>query len=238
MSDDRAQLCVRGENHLQSVLHRGLGGQWRVGDHYAWAPAGAPHQFLLGALTLTSKVSPASLADVGGIVCDSFAEFDAKDMTGRRGEAANPWMYRHPATLSESALPGEVRIRRATSDADVARWEQVVFEANGQEPDPPGELHPAGSQRQPGLSLLLAEQVGAPVGAAMGLVGELSVVVSAVAVLPPMRGAGLGTALTQRVLALAPDLPATLTASELSYGIYGRLGFVEVGRPVHWTKWA
>lgn len=185
---------------------------------------------------MTSKASPAPLADVAGIVCDSFAEFDAHDLPGRRSEAANPWMYRHPAAVSEPALPDGVRIRRVTSDADVARWERVVFEANGQEPDPPGELHPAGSQRQPGLSLLLAEHGRAPVGAAMGLVGEVSVVVSAVAVLPTMRGAGLGTALTLRALALAPGLPATLTASELSYRIYGRLGFVEVGRPAHWTK--
>ncbi|WP_420330099.1 GNAT family N-acetyltransferase [Ornithinimicrobium murale] len=69
----------------------------------------------------------------------------------------------------------------------------------------------------------------------MGLVTGSCVVVSAVAVLPEFRGAGLGIALTQRVLALAPGLPATLSSSEIGHGVYRRLGFVDVGRPIHWA---
>ncbi|WP_367889971.1 GNAT family N-acetyltransferase [Serinicoccus kebangsaanensis] len=49
------------------------------------------------------------------------------------------------------------------------------------------------------------------------------------------RGTGLGTALTQRALALAPGLPATLSSSKMGYGVYRRLGFVDVGRPIHWA---
>lgn len=74
-----------------------------------------------------------------------------------------------------------------------------------------------------------------PIGAALGLVTATSVVVSAVAVLPAARGQGLGTALTQHAMRLAPDLPATLSSSQLGYEVYRRLGFVEVGRPVHWN---
>ncbi|WP_425606986.1 GNAT family N-acetyltransferase [Ornithinimicrobium faecis] len=144
-------------------------------------------------------------------------------------------MHRAPAGLDDHPLPVGAAIRPVASDLDVAAWERVVFESNGGPPSRPGELHPAGSQRQPGLSLLLANVRGRPVGAALGLVTGSCVVVSAVAVLPAFRGTGLGTALTQRVLALAPGLPATLSSSEIGYGVYRRLAFVEVGRPIHWT---
>lgn len=236
MPDARAVCCALGENELQRVLHRGLGRSWVVSRDYGWSPDGAPHPFLLGAVTLTPAASRGVLAEVQGTVCDSFADFDAHDMPGRRGERSNPWMYRAPAVTEQQALPVGATIRPVSSDSEVLVWERVVFEANGDPPSRPGELHPAGSQGQPGLSLLLADLHGRPVGAALGLVTPACVVVSAVAVLAEARGLGLGAALTQRVLALGPgDLPATLSSSESGYGGYSRLGFVEVGRPVHWA---
>lgn len=235
MSDVRAVLCAEGESALQRVLHRGLGQAWAIERDYACSSQGAPHHFLLGAVTLTHEAPSRALCEVQGTVCDSFDDFDADDMPGRRGEESNPWMHRAPAALDAEPLPVGFTIWPVTADADVAVWERVVFESNGGPPSRPGELHPAGSQRQPGLSLLLARFRGLPVGAALGLVTGSCVVVSAVAVLPEFRGAGLGTALTRRVLALAPDLPATLSSSEVGHGVYRRLGFVEVGRPIHWA---
>ncbi len=235
MPDVRALQCAEGESALQRVLHRGLGRAWADDGDYGWSPQGAPHRFLLGAVTLTHEAPRRALSEVQGTVCDSFRDFDAYDMPGRRGDESNPWMHRAPAALNAQPLPVGVAIRPVTADSHVAAWERVVFESNGGPPSRPGELHPAGSQRQPGLSLLLADFRGRSVGAALGLVTGSCVVVSAVAVLPEFRGAGLGIALTQRVLALAPGLPATLSSSEIGHGVYRRLGFVDVGRPIHWA---
>ncbi len=205
-----------------------------MGNDYGWTPEGVPHRFLLGAVTLNMTASAGALAEVQGTVCDSFATFDENDMPSRRRAESNPWMHRAPGAVDDHTLPVGFTIRSVTSDSDTIAWERVVFEANGGPPSRPGELHPAGSQRQPGLSLLLAELNGRPAGGALGLVTRSCLVVSAVAVLPAVRGAGLGTALLQRVLALASELPATLSSSDIGQGVYGRLGFVEVGRPVHW----
>jgi len=44
----------------------------------------------------------------------------------------------------------------------------------------------------------------------------------------------VGRALTQAASLVAPDLPATLAASDLALSAYRQLGFIELLRPVHW----
>lgn len=227
-------MCAEGESRLQAALHAGLGRRWVVGDKIGWAPAGAAHPLLFGAVTLDRDPPIEELLGVAGTICDSHAELTSRALPGRTGQPAPPWMFRKAGPLSRPLPADGVRIRRVTADAEVTVWERIVFRANSVEPDLPGELHPPGSQRYPGLTLLLAEREGEPIGAALGLVSPSCVTVSAVAVLPASRRAGTGTALTTAVLGLAPDRPATLSTSRLGAGIYTRLGFVEVGSAVHW----
>lgn len=144
-------------------------------------------------------------------------------------------MFRGPGPVSNLCTAASaVIIRQVCEDAEVLAWERVVFLANGSEPAIPGELHPAGSQRYPGLTLFLAEADGQLVGAGLGLEGPGSVTVSAMAVLPSHRRCGIGTELTAAALRLAPNKPATLSTSKLGRSAYYRLGFREVGVATHW----
>ena len=47
------------------------------------------------------------------------------------------------------------------------------------------------------------------------------------------RGRGIGSLLTGAAAAVAPEVTATLSATPLGRGVYARLGFTEVGRPLH-----
>lgn len=143
-------------------------------------------------------------------------------------------MFREPRLVPDPCTPSGVVIRQVRENTEVLAWERVVFLANGSGPAAAGELHPAGSQRYPGLALFLAEADGQLIGAGLGLEGPASVTISAIAVLPSHRGRGIGTELTAAALRLAPHKPATLSTSELGRSAYHRLGFREVGRATHW----
>ena len=235
VDDVAVRLCAEGESRLQAALHSGLGRRWVARPKMGWAPAGAPHPLLFGAVTLDRNPPVDALLAVSGRICDSFAELAPQAVPGRTPQPAPPWMFRKAGPPRRVPAVEGVRILRITADAEVTRWERVVFRANGADPARPGELHPPGSQRYPGLALLLAEREGVPIGAALGLVSPSCVTVSAVAVLPASRRAGTGTALTAAVLALAPGKPATLSSSRLGAGLYRELGFQEVGSALHWV---
>ena len=120
------------------------------------------------------------------------------------------------------------------TDADVAWFEYVAFlSADGQLPARSGELHPAGSQHLPGLTLLVAEIDGEGVGTALSVATSRVNNVGAVAVMPAQRERGIGAALTEAAIAAADTVPATLSATAAGRGVYRRLGFTEVGRPLH-----
>ena len=120
------------------------------------------------------------------------------------------------------------------TDADVAWFEYVAFlSADGELPARSGELHPPGSQRQPGMTLLVAEIDGEGVGTALSVATGRVNNIGAVAVMPAHRGRGIAAALTEAAIAVADSVPATLSATPAGRGVYQRLGFTEVGRPVH-----
>ena len=140
-------------------------------------------------------------------------------------------MLRPQGVCSAPEVPGiEVR---PTSDAEL--FEHTSFVAvTGKPPERRGELHPAGSQAAPGLHLFLAWRGELPVGTALAVVHDTGVVVSAVSVVAAERGCGIGARLSAAAVNCAPDRPATLSTSRLGEGVYRRLGFETVGRPLDW----
>jgi GNAT superfamily N-acetyltransferase len=229
MSPHPVELCAHGEAAWHAAAYAGLGARWDDDGRLARGFAAVPHPFLLGAVTLTpDAVVP---ADVPGTVCDSFGRLR---LAGREAEPTGFWMIRDTGRAARlPGVPGLV-IHRAVSDADVAWFEQLAFlAAGGRPPDRPGELHPPGSQRLPGVSLLFAELDGAGVGTAASIATGRVNNVGAVAVLPSFRGRGIASALAEAAAAVAPGVPATLSATPAGHGVYRRLGFLDVGRPVH-----
>lgn len=223
------ELCAHGEAAWHALAYASLHAEWGERDGLARSLGGVPHQYLLGAVTLRDDAEVP--ADVPGIVCDSFARLI---LPGREAAVTGYWMIREPGTAEGAGdVPG-LRIRPALTDDDIAWFEYLAFlAADGALPARSGELHPAGSQHLPGLTLLIAEIDGEGVGTALSVVTPRVNNVGAVAVMPAQRGRGIGSALTQAAIAVAPGRPATLSATPSGRGVYARLGFTEVGRPLH-----
>ncbi|MFT3970916.1 MAG: GNAT family N-acetyltransferase [Micropruina sp.] len=229
MSADPVALCAHGEAAWHSVAYGGLGARWSDDGRLARGHGTVPHYLLLGAVTLSPDA--AVPGDVPGIVGDSFARLR---LPGREAEPGGHWMIREPGTPRASAAVAGLTIHRAASDADVAWFEQLAFLAAGDEPPArSGELHPPGSQRLPGATWLYAELDGVGVGTATSIVTGRVNNIGAVAVLPAFRGRRIATALTEAAIAAGPGVPATLSATDAGRGVYRRLGFREVGRPLH-----
>lgn len=228
MSDPIA-LCAEGEAAWHRFAYDSLGSGWADDGRLARAADTVPHPFLLGAVTLTPDATVPD--EVPGIVCDSYARLS---LPGRRAEPTGHWMVRSGgAAAPVSSVPG-LSIRRAETDDDVVWFEAVAFlAADGTPPSRIGELHPAGSQRQPGVTLLVAEIDGEGVGTALSIVTPRVNNIGAVAVMAAQRGRGIGSLLTEAAAAVAPEVTATLSATPLGRGVYARLGFTEVGRPLH-----
>lgn len=222
-------LCAHGEAAWHALAYASLRAGWVHADGLAHSVGPVPHPMLLGAVTL--ELDAEAPADVPGIVCDSFARLS---LPGREAVLTGHWMIREPAGGDGAGgVPG-LRIRPALTDDDVAWFEYLAFlAADGTLPARSGELHPAGSQHLPGLTLLIAEIDGEGVGTALSVVTPRVNNVGAVAVMPAQRARGIASALTRAAIVVAADLPSTLSATPAGRGVYARLGFIEVGRPLH-----
>jgi len=227
---DAIAVCAAGEAVWQQCAHVGLGGAWRADPGLAWS-TWVPHRFLLAGVTLTARPAlPAGLVQQqSGIVCDSWAALEPGDLPGWTTKPADPWMIREPAPC---ALGGPANVTIAPT-RDALSFEATAFRANGVSAVP-GEMHPVASEGFPGLTLFLAWRRGIPIGTALSVRHPVGVVVCAVNMVPEERRRGVGRALTQAASLVAPDLPATLAASDLALSAYRQLGFIELLRPVHW----
>ena len=229
MTADPVALCAHGEAAWHAALYAGLGARWDDDGRLARGYRAVPHHLLLGAVTLSPDA--AVPGDVPGVVCDSFARLR---LPGREAEPTGHWMIRDGGERGATTPVPGLTIHRVVSDADIAWFEQLIFlAADGRPPSRPGEMHPPGSQSFPGASWLYAELDGVGVGTAASIATSQVNNIGAVAVLPAFRGRGIASALTEAAIAMAPDVPATLSATPAGRGVYRRLGFTEVGRPLH-----
>ena len=226
---DPIALCTAGEAAWHAVAYQSLGARWVNDGRLARALRSVPHRFLLGAVTLVREATVPD--DVPGIVCDSWGVLR---LPGREAEPTGHWMIRAAErSAGLERVPGLV-IRRVVSDEDVAWFEYLAFlAADGELPTSSGELHPPGSQQLAGLTLLVAEIDGEGVGTALSVATDRVNNIGAVTVMPAQRGRGIASALTEAAVAVAPGLPATLSATSAGRGVYRRLGFAELGRPLH-----
>src|ERR1700712_5413977 len=233
MDDDLIGRCAAGEAAWHAGAHAALGAARRRPPSLAWAPAGTPHRYLFGAVTLARKpmLPPPLVRGFSGAVCDSWASLTPADLPGWTSSIADPWMARGPGTSVVPAVPGGSVERTA----DALLFEDTAFRAaGGSPPMRPGELHPAGSGSVPGLPLFLARRDGFAVGTALAVRHHRGVMVSAVNVFEAEPGRGLGSRRTAAAVNVDPGMPATLTASQLGIALYRRQGFHELEPALHW----
>jgi GNAT superfamily N-acetyltransferase len=241
---DPISVAAAGETGWHTEAYAALGVPWHVEHDLAWR-VGASHPFLLAAITVSPDVTAARVlkaaaeAEGSVVVCDSHDRLDLS-YDGYRGAPTDPWMLRPPAPVDPAVAPmvDGVTIRRAGSPDDVEAFERTAFLANDDLAHwVPGALHPRDTTlRRTNLHLLLAEVDGVPIGTALASVNPTGVTVSGVAVVPSLRRRGIGAALVRVAVEVAPDRPASLSASDLGLGTYRRLGFIELARPRHWTR--
>jgi GNAT superfamily N-acetyltransferase len=129
-----------------------------------------------------------------------------------------------------AVAPEAVTVRRVTTEAGLADFEQTLVEAL-----PTQELWPwvPNCFFSPGVletawRFYVAYDDERPVAVAAGWTGERVTLVEMVATRPECRGRGLGAALT--AAAAAGDRPAVLLASDDGRPVYARLGFVPLLR--------
>ena len=227
-ADELIELCAYGEAAWQAAAYGWLGATWTFSDDIAWGQH-VPHRFLLGAVTLGQD--PALPDRLTGTIRDSWGALSSRLGQTHRAEPADPWMVRPAGPSMPPQVPG-LTIEPA---ADAEMFEQVAFiAAGGEPPGQPGELHPRGSERTPGLHLLVAQLDGQLVGSALALIHARGLLVSAVAVVAAHRGRGIGASLTSAAINCAAGRPATLSSSSAGMGMYRRLGFEIVGSPLDW----
>lgn len=227
---DPVALCAEGEAAWHAVGYAGLGATWLDDGQLARAVDRVPHPLLLGAVSVSRDARP--VADVPGVWCDSFANWGVQH--GREPVPTGRWMVADPTDLVLPSIPSGVTVRAVEAVEDVTWFETIAFlAADGQPPSRPGELHPPTSLRLPGLTMFIAEADGAGVGTSLSVRTARVNNIGAVTVMPAYRGRGIGAALTAAACRAAPALPAVLSATDLGAGVYRRLGFTEVGRPLH-----
>lgn len=136
--------------------------------------------------------------------------------------------------------PGvDLRVRRATTAADLFAAEQVlaegypVDEAVGR----PGSALPT-SLTDTDVSVRLATVDGADVAVGMGYVAHGCVNLCGAATLPQARRTGAWGALVHARVDDAPDLPAVAFTSDFSRPGFEHLGFVSVMRFTMWLRTA
>lgn len=146
-----------------------------------------------------------------------------------------PLMVRAPGALPDS-LPAGLEIADVVDEAGLEAFERTLIEHY---PDPLllsyrwGDLND-GRVLGRRTRFLLGLVDGRPVGTATSHLAAGVNLVEMIAVAPEHRGRGYGAALTAAAIAVAPDQPTVLIASDLGRGVYERLGFEIVDR---WTFW-
>jgi len=235
-------LAAAGQARLYELLYRALGVPFGLADGLWFAGAVGPVVFPVAG-TLRPDVDARAVrsrlpAAAGRVtVSDAWGRLDLASL-GMSSTSGDPWMMR-VSRLVEVPPVRDLAVVRARTADQVSLVEATVVEAAGGLPSGyvPGSVHPAqASLRLADLHLFLGLLDGEPVGTAMAAVGERTVFVSGVSVIPVVRERGIGSALTAAALRVAPHLPATLRSTAAGRGIYRRLGFAVVGHPVDWIR--
>ncbi|HKE99305.1 MAG TPA: GNAT family N-acetyltransferase [Actinomycetes bacterium] len=149
-----------------------------------------------------------------------------------------PVLRRPPAPPPAAGPPG-LEVRRVAGAEPLWWFERTLidgFPFADLRPPRRGALFDERVLDVTGLHLWVGLLDGAPAATAMAFVAGGSVGVYWVATLPGARGRGLGGALTRTALAVAPELPAVLSATPAGVPVYRRLGFRPEARTWWWSR--
>jgi GNAT superfamily N-acetyltransferase len=166
-------------------------------------------------------------------VMDSWAALDLAPL-GYSVRIADKWFLRDRAL--EQAASSTEGVEIIDSASALAEWEAAsVVGFGGVAPDVPGHTYPAillGDERFTFFAMRIDGELCAGV---MLFRDPHCTGVYTFFTLPEYRGRGLGTDLLSHALSRAPDLPLATNPSEMSRGIFSKLGFRAVGERRIWV---
>lgn len=227
-------------------LPRTTGGRWERWDEVWAADTASPVAFPNSA-TLLKPLAEEDTADIVARLAKFYAQvsggpwmlwsaWPTPDLApyGMRLAGYSPLMVRPPGPL---ALTTNLRIIEAHDEPTLRDFDEAMIHGY-----PIPELaFPADritDERVLGgpMRYFVGYQDGRPVACAAAYVGESEVGVYMVATLPEARGKGYGAAITAATLAVVPELPAVLQASDLGQPVYRTLGFEDISLYTLWYK--
>ena len=153
-------------------------------------------------------------------------------------EGHAPLMFRAPGGAS-SGVPAGLHIETVRTDTDLEDFRQVLVDGYPL-PDGTGAFGAGASvaidAMHDVLTLFVGYVDGEPVSVAGAAANHGVVEVDWVATSPAHRGRCYAQALTAAAIAVAPDLPAVLIASDAGRRVYERMGFVSLVRATVWAR--
>ncbi len=229
-----ANLAGWHDLHLRSLGHRT---EWRDG---LWlAPERVPVIFFSVIAVRPGADRRAVIDGTPGTTwtaaCDPWSDLDLAG-SGYEHLSDQPWMSRPAGPVEARGMPPGLRIERVIDVADLVLFESTAAEGFDAGVVAPHTWHGPGVLAVPRLDLWLGRVEGRPVAVSMGFREAGVLGIYGVATVPAMRRRGYATAMTQRALAAASDLPAVLQPSTMAEPLYERLGFRRFGAFRTWAR--
>lgn len=145
-----------------------------------------------------------------------------------------PFMLR-PAGPADVPAPDGLEIVEVRDAETLEAFDRTLVEAYPVPPLRGRRTFWPGILELPGWHMWLGLLEGQPVGTAAARVTESLVDVEWISTMPSARGRRIGEALTWTATLAAPELPATLIASDLGQPTYERMGYLRVSRFTLWV---
>lgn len=228
-------------DHTAFVADR-VGGRSRRWDDLAAADAGSS-VFFDNMAVLLSPPAYTDLDDILARLADFYpperhfavlSAWPSPDPAGLELLGHPPFMLR-PAGGTAPPPPPHLEIVRVTDAAGLAVFADTLMTAFHMAPDSGLPLTDPRILDGP-LHLFTGYVDGRPVATAGSRVGHGIVDIEWVSCLEDARGSGVGAAMTWAATMVAPELPATLIASDDGQPVYARMGFLRLLRMTMWHR--
>lgn len=164
-------------------------------------------------------------------VNDSFSNLDLATV-GRKVLFSDLWFFREPGPC-ELRTPDELEIVTVKRAAQVAEFNRAEALGFGGEREADLYLAPIVEDRR--HRLLIGRVDGELVCSVLTFNNGDSVGVYALSTVPYARNKGYGEAIVRAALLNNDELPAFTNPSSMSNGLFGRIGFREIGKRTIWV---
>lgn len=185
-------------------------------------------------LEAIKRLTAAREPDVPTYVMDSWATLDLEPL-GYRVRFADEWFVSE--LPPQPSGPPLASIEVIDNAARLVEWEAAsVIAFGGGAPETRGHTYPPGLLADERFTFYGVDVDGALAAGVLLFRDPACTGVYTFFTLPEYRGRGLGTALLRHALNHAPDPPLATNPSEMSRGIFSKLGFRAVGERRVWAR--